>query len=467
MKYIRFFLIAIISSFIIPIIAFASYELERQDIYDYKEFFEDLYPIEEDKKSNSCYNVGTYYAECSGVTVNGTTLSLEEYVAGVVAQEFGGSGSNAANRLELGKVNAIAARTFLMYQTGCTSVVNGPTFQAYRTINPDSDYDKTFVQAAEETEGIVIIRNNKLINAQFVTVPISKYITKANGNWTFHMLRDSSDESSKFDYTMPEADIFRIASYTGGLAYPSESSGHHWGIASVGAAYEVEKGTSYQDILKLFYGDDISFAKLTSTGTSGASNKTTTTDSKNNNSSFVCDDTEGGLNSADAKGFRKRTSKPESNNKHYFSNENPAYGTENVGQCTWYAYGRASEILATAKSNLKMWGSYPNAGGWYDHNKSFGKKGFKSSTDVNSPKPGAIIVWTDNGTSSGCSGCGHVGVVEAVNSDGTIDMSESNISGIKTSENPYGWQYVSKMKISEVKSRWGGYSFIGYIYIVE
>lgn len=443
-----------------PATVCAEYELERQDIYDYKEFFDDLYPIEE-KNSGSCSTVGTIYAECSGVTVNGSTIPLEEYIAGVVKQEFGGSASNDENRLNVSKVNAIAARSFLMAQTGCTSVVNGESFQAYSAIDPNSNYDQIFTKAAEETAGIVMVRNGKFVTGYYTTVPISKYITKSGGNWTFHMLHDANDANSTFDYTMPEADIFRIASYTGVLYYPSESSGHHWGIASVGAAYEVEKGTSTEDILKKFYGDDISLAKLTSSGSSSSS---TSSSSKSN---FVCDSTDGGLLSADASGFRKRVSQPESDNKHFFSSENLAYGTENVGQCTWYAYGRGNEILETAGSNLRLWPSYPNAGDWYTNNKSFGTKGFKSSTDVNSPKPGAIIVWTDNGTSWGCSGCGHVGVVEAVNSDGTVDISEANISGIKSSENPYGWQYVSNMSISDISYRWGGYTFVGYIYLVE
>ena len=461
------FLIILLMLFL-PTIIFAKYEDERQDIYDYKEFFEDLFPTKH-SKSSSCSTVGSVYAECSGVTVNGSTISLEEYIAGVVKQEFGGSASNDANRLELSKVNAIAARSFLMAQTGCTSVVNGESFQAYSPIDSNSHYDQIFVKAAEETAGIVMMRGDKIVTGYYTTVPVSKYITKSGGNWTFHMLHDANDSNSTFDYTMPEADIFRIASYTGVLYYPSEDSGHHWGIPSVGAAYEVEKGTSTEDILKIFYGSDISLAKLTSSG-STSSISTSSTSSKINSSSssnFVCDSTDGGLNSADAKGFRKRTAQPESSNKHFFSNENPVYGTDNVGQCTWYAYGRASEILETAGSNLKMWGSFPNAGDWYSYNKSFGQNGFKSSTDVNSPKVGAIIVWTDNGTSAGCSGCGHVGVVEAVNSDGTVDISEANISGIKSPSNPYGWQYVSNMSISDIDYRWGGYSFIGYIYIVE
>lgn len=76
-------------------------------------------------------------------------------------------------------------------------------------------------------------------------------------------------------------------------------------------------------------------------------------------------------------------------------------------------------------------------------------------------------MWSNDGTNTSCPGCGHVAVVEAVNSDNTIDFSEANISGIKTSANPYGWQYVKSLPIDSVKKRWSGYSFVGYIYTVE
>ena len=63
-----------ICSFSFVSLIFATYEYERQDIYDYKEFFDDLYPEEE--KEESCSTIGTVYANCSGVTVGDKTISL-------------------------------------------------------------------------------------------------------------------------------------------------------------------------------------------------------------------------------------------------------------------------------------------------------------------------------------------------------------------------------------------------------
>lgn len=67
---------------------------------------------------------------------------------------------------------------------------------------------------------------------------------------------------------------------------------------------------------------------------------------------------------------------------------------------------------------------------------------------------------------------GHVAVVEAVNSDGTIDYSEANISTVKSSSNPYGFRYQSNVSYTgtetgTISNIWEGYTFVGYIYVIE
>jgi len=63
-------------------------------------------------------------------------------------------------------------------------------------------------------------------------------------------------------------------------------------------------------------------------------------------------------------------------------------------------------------------------------------------------------------------------VVEAVNDDGTLDYTESNIYSSKTNDNIYGWRYQSHISytntgLGTISNIWEGYNFIGYIYIVE
>jgi surface antigen len=85
------------------------------------------------------------------------------------------------------------------------------------------------------------------------------------------------------------------------------------------------------------------------------------------------------------------------------------------GECTWYAFERRAE-LGKAVS-----GSWGNASSWA------GQASAQGLTVNNSPSVGAII--QSPAYSNGAYGMGHVGVVESVNGDGSITISEMNWSG--------------------------------------
>lgn len=109
----------------------------------------------------------------------------------------------------------------------------------------------------------------------------------------------------------------------------------------------------------------------------------------------------------------KRTKYPDLNNQFYFSGKyniytETAYGPPSIyHNCTWYAFGRFSEILGK-KSELPM----GDAGQWYGKCTAY-KKG-------KTPKPGAVICFSYPG-----GGAGHVAVVEEVKSNGDIITSNS------------------------------------------
>ncbi|HEY5695418.1 MAG TPA: CHAP domain-containing protein [Candidatus Saccharimonadales bacterium] len=82
------------------------------------------------------------------------------------------------------------------------------------------------------------------------------------------------------------------------------------------------------------------------------------------------------------------------------------------GNCTWYAYERRVQLGLPAGSfwgNAATWAMYARAAGYQvDH----------------SPSVGAIAQW--NAYQGGAGYAGHVGIVESVNSDGSITISEMN-----------------------------------------
>lgn len=133
----------------------------------------------------------------------------------------------------------------------------------------------------------------------------------------------------------------------------------------------------------------------------------------------------------------------------------PNYGF----QCTRYAYGRTLEILDSlgySPGSLPL-NIYGNAGQWYYNNYNDSATQRPYSSNINKPKPGAIMVWT-----GGVGGYGHVAVVESVNPDGTINYSEGNA----TKNNKYGFRYHQGVSPSEYQNR-GNLHFQGYIYMVD
>lgn len=111
---------------------------------------------------------------------------------------------------------------------------------------------------------------------------------------------------------------------------------------------------------------------------------------------------------ATAFAYDQRTTPPASGNPYYYSSQNPFYTAGLVGQCTWYAYGRAYEILG-GKPKL----STGNADQWYAYNQRTGHYAYGTT-----PQVGAIACWHNQGA------C-HVAVVERIE-NGKVYISEYN-----------------------------------------
>ena len=141
----------------------------------------------------------------------------------------------------------------------------------------------------------------------------------------------------------------------------------------------------------------------------------------------------------------------------------------NKPQCTWYAYGRALQILTeNAGMNVndarglmnKMFTSSSgrHAGVWYSMNAQ--TQTFSASTNIDDARPGAIIVWAGTGF-------GHVAIVESVqkNSDGTISsvtLTQGNVSGKECGNDTYN---RGQMETQNYDKR--GRHFVGYIYLLN
>ena len=119
-------------------------------------------------------------------------------------------------------------------------------------------------------------------------------------------------------------------------------------------------------------------------------------------------------------GFTRRTTAPESWNNYYYNAAYNPYTYETyvrnadlIGECTWYVWGRAYEILGY-RPNI----SNRYAKDFYSYNVNTGAYPYG-----NEPKLGAIACFAPNNHAYET---GHVAIVEAVGGDGSVILSEDN-----------------------------------------
>ena len=106
----------------------------------------------------------------------------------------------------------------------------------------------------------------------------------------------------------------------------------------------------------------------------------------------------------------------------------PGYGiTYPNGNCTWYAYGRYAEVRNNF-ANLPL----GDAGTWYENATAFNRGDYSQGAQ---PQLGAIICFKD--AVDPVNKPGHLTVVEQINSDGTIVVSQSGYNTI--GGNTYFW----------------------------
>ena len=139
--------------------------------------------------------------------------------------------------------------------------------------------------------------------------------------------------------------------------------------------------------------------------------------------------------SAQAEGelYEPRLTAPNSSIPYYSSELNIYFATGTpMPNCVAYAYGRIYEM-----NGEKPLFTHGSAGEWYGINKSNGYYDYGSE-----PKLGAVACWSR-----------HVAIVEAINDDGSITISESH----------WGGQYFDTRTYEDMHSHYGQ-TFYGYIY---
>lgn len=234
--------------------------------------------FESDGSSNNNSNnnhayIDPIYSYTDSINVNGKLYSLNEYVAGVVANEaYTSEGEEAL------KAQAIAARTFVLYHSdgGKKEVINSAAFQTFNP-NPNEQAKK----AAEDTSGLVMVYENNLFSSMYDSFCYADNdcpdaIKNNDGTYTVTYTKKPNGEKHKITLS-DEVQYNRIL----------PGQGHANGMSQLLSYQLAKEGKNYEEILKYFYSPGIeivslsSFANGTENSESGTGYSTTYTNNKN------------------------------------------------------------------------------------------------------------------------------------------------------------------------------------------
>jgi surface antigen len=123
--------------------------------------------------------------------------------------------------------------------------------------------------------------------------------------------------------------------------------------------------------------------------------------------------------------FIPRTTAPSTSDKNWIHTSYGGYnscihisGGSVLPNCVGYAWGRARELMGKDPALSRN-----NAENWWGHNDGY-ERG-------QTPRLGAIACWRKGSVNSASDGAGHVAVVEQINSDGSILISNSDYGGTR------------------------------------
>lgn len=389
--------------------------------------------INVDMITNMYVNVLEYGEKSRTSTNIAETVSLKEYVTGVLYRELGATVHDSEEYL---KANIIAIKSFTV---GRPRVMGDPI---------KNEGDKYYLNMRNNTNDQVYCSLTKgCLDAPSNAKPapsqeLVDYISKLYDEVANEFLYDSASGNFTGSYR-DKASTCAAAGATGHCMGQKESK-------KMG-----EDGETWETILGTFYEESIGIVDITT--------------SKLSTSVVTC--IAPGLQLGHS-GYQIRTAAPTSGNQ-YFT---PPWNGSTLGQCAWYAKGRALEIVDTVNASQEkkdlaietIKQIYANGNQWY-HPKLI--EVFAHSTDYTMPRPGAIVSYDWVSPDEKGNRYGHVAIVEKVEGDLVYVSDGWNSCGGaygQASWNCIGFGYRA-LTIEQMKNmgRPDRYKFIGYVYLLD
>lgn len=220
--------------------------------------------------ASGCRPVKSADTICESIDVSGYgSMSVDEYVAGVVEHEFGGAPE------EVLKAQAVAARSYglagAVKENGNCTI--GDTSEGFQTFSPNPS--ESSKKAAEDTSGMILVdENGNVARSEYSsnslpqaydsfgdTITMSERNLEIPRSW---FSTNKTCDNSSLNTKNSNKDAYGRDVY---------GCGHGRGMGQIAAKYlALEKGYTYEQILEYFYGADSEY-KWTLASTNGTSNQ--------------------------------------------------------------------------------------------------------------------------------------------------------------------------------------------------
>ena len=227
--------------------------------------------ITSSNSSNSnCISTQTVSSVCKSITVNGETMTVDDYVAHVITNEFGGAPEETL------KAQAIAARSYGVAgakkdnQGNCVISDTSEGFQTYAATASERS-----IQASKDTSGMVLLnKDGNVARAEYS----SNSLTKAYSSFGNTITMSERDLEIPRDWysknkTCSDEDLNKANSNKDAYGRTVYGCGHGRGMGQIAAKYLAEeKNYTYSQILEYFYGQDSPYQWTLGSSNSSSSN---------------------------------------------------------------------------------------------------------------------------------------------------------------------------------------------------
>jgi len=383
---------------------------------------------------NNLYVNVLHYSENDRNSTNiAETVSLRDYVIGVLYREVGATTSDNAEYL---KANIVAIKS---YTIGRPKVmgdsITSDSGKYYLTMRNNTN-DQVYCSL---TKGCMDAPDNK---KQAPSSELIDYLGRLYDEVANQFLYDSATGNFTGSYRSKSSKC--AADGATGYCMGQEES------KQLG-----ESGNNWETILATFYESSIGIVDI-ATSTLSTSVLSCITP---------------GLQLGHS-GYSVRTSAPTSGSKYFI----PPWNQNTLAQCVWYAKGRALEIVDTVNASQEKKDKAietikqinANGNGWY-HEKLL--EVFAHSTDYTLPIEGALVVYDWVNPDEKGNRYGHVAIVEKVEGDLVYVSDGWNSCGGaygQASWDCVGFRYKS-FTIEQMQNlgRPDYYKFVGYVYLLD